>query len=586
MSKTIDAFELYPQAAWDLADSLSIVRSLSQKERDAIDSDDFAGPDHSFPIDTQAHLDAAAHLIGHAADPEAVKAKAIRIAKRKGFTLPKAWQEEEDGRIQSPLIIRADGSHDAFSGTHTHAHSAFGEQGGDEQHEHSHSHDGDSDHQHSHDEKKANIPDIVRRNSGVADLPDTAHLYVPIERIDKRKREVYGRATVEDVDAYRTIFSYEGSKKAFDKWMREFGNIREMHDDKRAIGKAVQVRFDDENKQVLVKARISRSLDGDNAWTKVEEGILNGFSVGASQGVWDKVERNGKEYPLLKEYNLVELSLVDHPATPGCTIEVVRNNGFVSPILEPEDEPEEVQTPPRNAAAEEERIGARVSADTRTSMHKARDHAAQGLRESAASCNCAECQNVLKCLDPDMDGDIDIIPGLDMDGDGAGGDGSGTGVMNAATAEIIRVEIARQMAPTILRMNGIAARFASTETPPVQPFDDTPITRRFDALEARLPELASSTELAEVRSLLSEVRELSMGVKSLTEQIAATPQQGGPIVNSAALRAAPAYVPTDPISEEAAVITRLAKAGILNKNQQINAALYLQNARQGQQSGR
>lgn len=571
MPKTIDAYELYPQAAWDLAASLNIVRSLSQKERDAIDSDDFAGPDHSFPIDTQAHLDAAAHLIGHAADPEAVKAKAIRIAKRKGFTLPKAWQEEEDGRIQSPLIIRADGSHDAFTGTHTHAHSAFGEQGSDEQHEHSHSHSGDSDHQHDHEEKKAAAPDIVRT------MPTETSIFAPILRIDRARREIVLRATAEALDSYGTVIGFEGSKEAFSKWR---GNIREMHDPTRAVGKAIKWEPVDEEKAIDITLRVSKGAE--DTWQKCLDGTLAGGSIGARNGTWGKREWQGKEVPFLERYDLVEVSLVDNPSCPGCDVKIVRADGMATDVLDFSEEAQSVQP----TSPDITRIGARVSADMRTSLHKARDHAMQGARSAMDSCNCAECQAALKCLDPDMDGDIDIIPGLDMDGDGAGGDGSGTGVMNAATAEIIRAEIARQMAPTILRMNGIAARFASAETPTIQPYDDTPIARRFDALEARLPELASSTELAEVRSLLSEVRELATGVKSLTEQIAATPQQGGPIVNSAALRAAPAYTPTDPISEEAAVITRLAKAGILNKNQQINAAIYLQNARQGQQSGR
>src|SRR5579859_2593532 len=67
---------------------------IPQKERDSYDADDFAGPDRSFPVTTQAQLDAAAHLIGHAADPDAVKRKAIAIAKRKGFTLPASWKDD------------------------------------------------------------------------------------------------------------------------------------------------------------------------------------------------------------------------------------------------------------------------------------------------------------------------------------------------------------------------------------------------------------------------------------------------------------------------------------------------------------
>lgn len=578
MPKTIDAFELYPQAAWDLADSLNITRSLTMKERDKIDDSDFAwpdAPDHpKYPIDSQDHLDAAAKLIGRAPENKQaeIKARAIRIAKRKGFTLPDSWQEEkEEDRTHTPVIVRADGNHEPTAETHTHPHPAYSSQGDDATHEHEHTHSNDNSHEHSHDEKKANIPDIMRT------MPTETSIFAPILRIDRARREIVLRATAEALDSYGTVIGFEGSKEAFSKWR---GNIREMHDPTRAVGKAIKWEPVDEEKAIDITLRVSKGAE--DTWQKCLDGTLAGGSIGARNGTWGKREWQGKEVPFLERYDLVEVSLVDNPSCPGCDVKIVRADGMATDVLDFSEETQPVQP----TSPDITRIGARVSADMRTSLHKARDHAMQGARSAMDSCNCAECQAALKCLDPDMDGDIDIIPGLDMDGDGAGGDGSGTGVMNAATAEIIRAEIARQMAPTILRMNGIAARFASTDTPTIQPFDDTSITRRFDALEARLPELASSTELAEVRSLLSEVRELATGVKSLTEQIAATPQQGGPIVNSAALRAAPAYVPADPISEEAAVITRLAKAGILNKNQQINAALYLQNARQGQQSGR
>lgn len=41
-------------------------------------------------------------------------------------------------------------SHGPYSGTHSHAHPAFGSQGGDASHEHEHSHDDDADHDHMH----------------------------------------------------------------------------------------------------------------------------------------------------------------------------------------------------------------------------------------------------------------------------------------------------------------------------------------------------------------------------------------------------------------------------------------------------
>lgn len=71
---------------------LAYNRDWPESKRDKLASKDFAGPHQSFPITTQADVDAAAKLIGHADNPDAVKARIIAIAKRKGLTVPESWQ--------------------------------------------------------------------------------------------------------------------------------------------------------------------------------------------------------------------------------------------------------------------------------------------------------------------------------------------------------------------------------------------------------------------------------------------------------------------------------------------------------------
>src|SRR5579863_9606367 len=77
-------------------------RYYSQKDRDKMDASDFAGPHQSFPIKTQQDVHNAARLVGHADDPAAVKARIKAIARRKGFTLPKEWQDEDDKADSKP----------------------------------------------------------------------------------------------------------------------------------------------------------------------------------------------------------------------------------------------------------------------------------------------------------------------------------------------------------------------------------------------------------------------------------------------------------------------------------------------------
>lgn len=64
----------------------------------------------------------------------------------KGATMGKRLVKSADGDVE----VSEDGTHGAFTGTHTHAHKAMGSQGDDATHEHEHSHDGDGDHGHTH----------------------------------------------------------------------------------------------------------------------------------------------------------------------------------------------------------------------------------------------------------------------------------------------------------------------------------------------------------------------------------------------------------------------------------------------------
>lgn len=60
----------------------------------------FAGPGTSFPLADATDVEHAAHLYGHADNPDEIKAKIIKFAKSHGFTssLPKEWTEDlEDG---------------------------------------------------------------------------------------------------------------------------------------------------------------------------------------------------------------------------------------------------------------------------------------------------------------------------------------------------------------------------------------------------------------------------------------------------------------------------------------------------------
>ena len=66
---------------------------LNTAQRKALPLADFGDPaNRLYPIVDQDDVDSAAHLIGKARNPEAVKARIIAIAKRKNLSIPDAWK--------------------------------------------------------------------------------------------------------------------------------------------------------------------------------------------------------------------------------------------------------------------------------------------------------------------------------------------------------------------------------------------------------------------------------------------------------------------------------------------------------------
>ena len=153
------------------------------------------------------------------------------------------------------------------------------------------------------------------------------HITIPITKVDEEQRMVYGYATVEELDSHGEIITYEASKKAFSNWI---GNIREMHQDI-AIGKAIDIEFDDDAKGVWIGAHVSESTDGENAWIKVKEGVLAGFSIGGrvNDARMEQMMIDGKKkmVNVITDYDLGETSLVDNPAVASATFQIIKSKG-------------------------------------------------------------------------------------------------------------------------------------------------------------------------------------------------------------------------------------------------------------------
>ena len=82
--------------------------------------------------------------------------------------------------------------------------------------------------------------------------------------------------------------------------------------------------FDPDSKKfysgVFVSAYVSKGAQ--NAWEKVLDGTYTGFSIGGRMNKWDDGydEKMDKPIRIIKDYDLVELSLVDNPANQFASI--------------------------------------------------------------------------------------------------------------------------------------------------------------------------------------------------------------------------------------------------------------------------
>jgi hypothetical protein len=152
-------------------------------------------------------------------------------------------------------------------------------------------------------------------------------LIAPFTKIDKEQRIVSGYATLEVPDKTTPVpevVDYQSAKAAFGRWV---GNIREMHLPI-AVGKAIEIVPDDEKRGIYISAKISTSRDGQDAWTKIQEGVLTAFSIGM-KGVKrapETVTAGGKSVAVnrITFQDLAETSLVDNPACPGTFFDAVK----------------------------------------------------------------------------------------------------------------------------------------------------------------------------------------------------------------------------------------------------------------------
>ena len=135
---------------------------------------------------------------------------------------------------------------------------------------------------------------------------------------DIEVRILKGPMTDESLDLDQQIVDFEWARKAAEAWHSRWGNIREQHTPN-AIGRSVEIDVQEASKSIDLTGKVVDPL----ACVKVDEEILQGWSVGikGARTVKDAAAPNGR----IVGGEIVEVSLVDHPANENCKVALVKS---------------------------------------------------------------------------------------------------------------------------------------------------------------------------------------------------------------------------------------------------------------------
>lgn len=224
---------------------------------------------------------------------------------------------------------------------------------------------------------------------------DRVRLSMPLTKVDVEKRLVHGFASLDNVDSHDDVVEAAASVKAFTRFR---GNIREMHQPI-AVGKMVDFREDEYfdkdsgemHRGVFVSAYVSKGAQ--DTWEKVLDGTLSGFSIGGSIIDSDTEFNKDANKPIryIKDYELVELSLVDNPA-----------NGLAN-----------IFTIEKNKNGEQFMKGMIAEVETATAYYCYEDGIAKVSTEESYSCpNCGEDMTDIGWFEYDADNKTEKLSGL------------------------------------------------------------------------------------------------------------------------------------------------------------------------------
>lgn len=229
----------------------------------------------------------------------------------------------------------------------------------------------------------------------------TAATFVEIFKTDKQPDGtlmVYGKATDDGVDSDQQICDPTWLKSAMPEWFR-WGNIREQHS---SIAAGVATEYEAKEDGHYITAHVVDT----NSVKKVESGVLKGFSIGirAPRVVKDNKAIGGR----IVDGQIVEVSLVDRPANPNCTLSLAKAiNGEITQMEELVETkaitPNTEESTPEESTLEESTA---VKADGETTMEETPEESTleetveEKAMDDAKMCkDCGKSMDECKCAE-------------------------------------------------------------------------------------------------------------------------------------------------------------------------------------------
>ena len=155
--------------------------------------------------------------------------------------------------------------------------------------------------------------------------------YFSIEKADRNPdgtMTVYGKATDSSIDIDQQICDSDWLDRAMPHWFKSGGNIREQHSN---IAAGVATDYEAKSDGHYISALVVDPV----SVKKVDAGVLKGFSVGIKNPrvVRDTKAANGR----IVDGQIVEISLVDRPANPNCTLVLAKSVNGEETVVQVEE---------------------------------------------------------------------------------------------------------------------------------------------------------------------------------------------------------------------------------------------------------